>query len=48
MHPLAGLQVEVLLAAGYAAFLLAAAAALEGLARHSRACAGRLETAGFR
>ena len=48
MGPLAGLPVEVLLAAGYAAFLLAVAAALEGVARHSRARAGRLETAGFR
>ena len=41
MHPL------VLLATGYAALLLAAAAALEWLARHTAARSERYRTAGF-
>ena len=43
-----GLDTEVLLAAGYAAFLLVAALALDGLARHTHRRSERYRTAGFR
>lgn len=45
---MSGIDPEVLLAAGYAAFLLVAAVALDGLARHTHRRSERYRTAGFR
>jgi hypothetical protein len=42
------LRVEVALAAGYALFLVAAAAALEWLGRHAHRRSGQFRTAGFK
>ena len=46
-RPMSGLDPEVLLAAGYAAFLLVASVALDGLARHTHRRSERYRTAGF-